>query len=287
MDVSGSELLFGSGEEIAQRIRKEIKRELGITVSVGVSFNKVFAKLGSDLKKPDAVTVISRENFKEKIWGLAVENLLFVGKSTAKKLSDNGVFTIGDLTLLSDTSINRLLGKNGVSLKKYALGEDDAPVVPWGEDDIPKSIGRSITPRSDIKTREQVWKIYLELAEDISHQLRKKGLYAGGITVHTRTTSLAVKETSRSFSGGINSALLIAQKGIELFDECYKWNLPLRSVGLRVINLKDDSIAIQQDMFGESLSSEKIEKIEESIESVRKKFGTDSIKRGRIIEKGE
>lgn len=284
LDVTGSALLFGSGEEIAERIRKEIKRELGITVSIGVSFNKVFAKLGSDMKKPDGITVISKENFKEKVWCLPVEDLLFVGKKTAKKLNESGVFTIGDLTLCSDSSLTRMLGKNGMSLKQYALGEDNSPVLTPTEDDMPKSVGRSVTPDRDITDRETVWKIYLELAEDISRQLRKKGLYAGGITVHTRTTTLSVKETTRSFSGGINSALLIAQRGIELFDECYKWNTPLRSVGLRAVNLRDSSSAIQQDLFGESSTEEKIEKIEDSIQSVRDKFGLDSIKRGRIVK---
>lgn len=284
LDVTGSALLFGSGEEIAEKIRKSIKRELGITVSVGVSFNKVFAKLGSDMKKPDGITVISRENYKQKVWCLPVGDLLFVGKKTAKKLNESGIFTIGDLTLCSDSYITRLLGKNGASLKQYALGEDNSPVLTPTEDDMPKSIGRSVTPDRNITDRETVWKIYLELAEDISRQLREKGLYAGGITVHTRTTSLSVKETTRSFSGGINSALLIAQKGIELFDECYKWNMPLRSVGLRAVNLRDSSSAVQQDMFGERQTEEKIEKIEDSIQSVREKFGMGSIKRGRIVK---
>ena len=284
LDVTGSALLFGSGEEIAERIRRQIKTELGITVSIGVSFNKIFAKLGSDMKKPDGITVISRGNFKDKVWCLPVEDLLFVGSKTAKKLNDSGIFTIGDLTICSDSYITRLLGKNGTSLKQYALGEDDSPVSPPTESDIPKSIGRSVTPDSDITDRETVWKIYLELAEDISRGLREKGLYAGGITVHTRTTALSVKETTRSFSGGINSALLIAQKGIELFDECYKWNMPLRSVGLRAVNLRDSSSAVQQDMFGESYAEEKIEKIEDSIQSVRDKFGMSSIKRGRIVK---
>ena len=287
LDVTGSRLLFGSGMDIAERIRKEIKRELGITVSIGVSFNKVFAKLGSDMKKPDGITEISKENFKEKVWPLPVGDLLFVGKSTAKRLNEGGIFTIGDLTLCGDSTLKRMLGKSGISLKQYALGEDNSPVLPPTENDIPKSIGRSVTPNKDIVNREEVWKIFLELSEDISRQLRKKGLFAGGITVHTRTTTLTVKETSHSFSGGINSSLLLAQKGIELFDECYKWNLPLRSVGLRAINLRDDNFAVQQDLFGESTKEQKIEIIEDSIQRVKDRFGTQAIKRGRIIKKGE
>ncbi|MBO4693009.1 MAG: DNA polymerase IV [Clostridia bacterium] len=283
LDVTGSTLLFGTGEQIANEIRKTVKRELGITISVGVSFNKIFAKLGSDMKKPDAVTVISKENFKEKVWCLPVGDLLFVGKRTTEKLKENGIFKIGDITLCEDGMLTRIFGKNGLLLKKYALGLDDSPVTPEDKEYKPKSIGRSTTPDHDIKERGEVWRIYLELAEEISDELRKKGLYATGIQVHTRDTSLKIKEVSHTTDMPVNSALLIARYGMELFDKTYKWNLPLRSVGIRAINLKDDNCAVQEDLFGESDKNEKIEKIEDSIYSVRDKFGKKSIKRGRNI----
>ena len=284
LDVTGSVMLFGSGEEIAHKIRRDIKRELDITVSVGVSFNKVFAKLGSDLKKPDAVTVISRENFKEKVWGLEIGALLFAGKSTVTRLNSSGVYTIGDLTLCPDSMLNRLLGKNGVELKRYALGLDSTPVVTPKSTDKPKSVGRTVTPPKDIKTNDEVWKIFLELAEDISSQLKTKNVFAGGITVHTRDTCLSTKETSRSFSGGTNSALILAKKAFSLFCETYTWDLPLRSVGFRAISLRDDTCAVQTDLFGTSEIEEKEELIESSIDKVREKFGADSIRRATVIE---
>ena len=284
LDVTGSVMLFGSGEEIAHKIRRDIKRELDITVSVGVSFNKVFAKLGSDLKKPDAVTVISRENFKEKVWGLEIGALLFAGKSTVTRLNSSGVYTIGDLTLCPDSMLNRLLGKNGVELKRYALGLDSTPVVTPKSTDKPKSVGRTVTPPRDIKTNDEVWKIFLELAEDISSQLKTKNVFAGGITVHTRDTCLSTKETSRSFSGGTNSALILAKKAFSLFCETYTWDLPLRSVGFRAISLRDDTCAVQTDLFGNSEIEEKEELIESSIDKVREKFGADSIRRATVIE---
>lgn len=283
LDVTGSTLLFGTGEQIADNIRKTVKKELGITISVGVSFNKIFAKLGSDMKKPDAVTVISKENFKEKVWGLPAGDLLFIGKRTSDKLKENGIFTIGDITLCEDSMLTRIFGKNGLLLKKYALGLDDSPVTPDYEEYKPKSVGRSTTPDHDICNRDEVWRIYLELAEEISDELRKKSLYATGIQVHTRDTALKVKETSHSIEAPVNSALLIARHGMELFDKTYKWNLPLRSVGLRAINLKGESVAVQADLFGEVNEDEKIEKIENSIYTVRDKFGKKSIKRGRNI----
>ncbi|MCQ2441104.1 MAG: DNA polymerase IV [Clostridia bacterium] len=283
LDVTDSTFLFGSGEEIANKIRSVVKRELGITISVGVSFNKIFAKLGSDMKKPDAVTVISRENFKDKVWNLPAEDLLFVGKSTAEKLRANGIFTVGDITRCDTAVLERLLGKNGQALKMSALGEDNSPVTPISEDDKPKSVGRSVTPNHDITTSDEVWRIFLSLAEDISRQLRYKGLYACGIQLHTRNTALKVKETAHTFSVPVNSAMMLAKKAMELFKSVYKWDIPLRSVGFRAINLKDGSCAIQQDIFGDTEVAKKQEDIENSIQTVREKFGFESVKRGRII----
>ena len=288
LDVTGSNLLFGTGEEIAHRIRKEIKAELGITVSVGVSFNKVFAKLGSDMKKPDAVTVISRENYKEKVWPLPIGDLLFAGKSTVKRLRDCGIITVGDIVNCDTKMLERTLGKNGVSLKLYAEGKDDSHVKSMFEETIPKSIGRSVTPKSDIVNREQVWKIYLTLSEDIASNLRKYGLFAGGLTVHTRTNALAVKETSKALKSPLNTAYEIAICGMKLFDECYHFDMPLRSVGLRAINLKKQGeFASQQDLFGETDNTDRAQTIENCFEKVRKKFGADSLKRATTVEKEE
>ncbi|MDO4608708.1 MAG: DNA polymerase IV [Clostridia bacterium] len=285
LDVTGSTLLFGSGEQIADRIRRDIKRELGITISVGVSFNKVFAKLGSDMKKPDAVTVISRENYKEKVWCLPVTDLLFVGKSTAGKLAQNGIFTVGDVTKCDDNMLTRLLGKNGAQLKQYALGEDNSPVTPPSENDTPKSIGRTITPPKDITTGDEVWKIYIGIAEEISEILHQKGLFAATIQVHTRDTALKTKEYSYTMPCPLNTSILIAREAMKLFRKSYNWQLPLRSVGFRVTNLKSDNVAFQQDLFGTDDQNHRQEIIEDSILNVRKKFGTDSLTRATIYEK--
>lgn len=283
LDVTGSTLLFGSGEEIAEKIRKDIKRELGITISVGVSFNKIFAKLGSDMKKPDAITVIDKDNFKSKVWPLPASDLLFVGKRTAQKLTENGIFTIGDITLCDDGMLNRLFGKNGSLLKQYASGLDNSPVTPFDKNYKPKSVGRSTTPDHDIKSREEVWQILLTLAEEVSDELRRTGLYAHGVQIHTRDTALKVKETSHATDSPVNSALLIAKYGMELFDKSYNWALPLRSVGIRAINLNSGG-AVQEDLFGKTEKQEKIEKIENSVFAVRDRFGKKSIKRGSILD---
>lgn len=285
LDVTGSTMLFGSEIEIAHKIKREIKEKLGITVSVGVSFNKIFAKLGSDMKKPDAVTVISRENFKEKVWPLPINDLLFVGKSTAEKLNKSGIFTIGDVSLLTKESLKKLLGKNGEMLYSYALGEDKSPVVTPTKNDKPKSIGRSVTPPQDINNNEDVWKIFLNIAEDIARQLNRHELYAATVQVHTRTSTLLVKEFSHTLSKPTNISIQIAKTGMELFKQNYQWSISLRSVGLRVTNLKDNNFAEQLDLFqNDSTPDKKDEIIENSLNTVRQKFGNKSIKRAAVIE---
>ena len=279
LDVTGSRLLFGSGEEIADKIRREIKQKLGITVSVGVSFNKVFAKLGSDMKKPDGITVISRENFREKIWRLPISDLLFVGRKTTDRLRSCGICTIGDAAVCSDEMLERLLGKNGLELKRYALGEDNSPVSRQHEKATPKSIGRSVTRQQDFKTPDEIWGMFLSLAREISDSLREQGLYAGGVQVHIRNAALSVKEFSRSYPDSVNGAKIIAERGMELLNEHFGFTEPLRSVGLRAINLRGYQTAIQEDIFGDSEKQETEEKIESSIYELRKKFGSASITR--------
>lgn len=283
LDVTGSTLLFGSGEEIAHKIRRDIKRELGITISVGVSFNKVFAKLGSDLKKPDAVTVITRENFKQMLWGLPISDLLFVGKNTAQKLNSIGIKTIGDITLCDEQTLKRLLGKNGVDIKRHALGEDNSPVVSVTADSKPKSVGKSVTCGKDFTNNDEVWRAFLEFAETISDTLRRHKLYASGVQVHIRTSSLVVREFSLTYKTSTNSALTLAKRGFELFCKNYNFAEPLRSVGLRAIGLKDDMTAVQQDIFGDSEQEIENQRVEDSVYKVRQKFGNSSIKRGRIV----
>jgi len=283
LDVTGSTLIFGSGEQIAEKIRNDIKKELGITVSIGVSFNKVFAKLGSDMKKPDAVTVISRENYKEKIWPLSIENMLFVGRKTCEKLKNIGINTIGDITYCDEATLKRLLGKNGVELKRFSLGEDNSPVLTPTESDKPKSIGKSITCSKDFYTNEEVWRAMLKFSQYICDILHQKGLYAAGVQVHIRTASLKVKEFSHTFLDSTSSTLNLAKKGYELFCKNYTFGEPLRSVGLRAINLKSEKTAIQQDIFGNEVAQNEQELLEDSLYEVRKKFGKSSIKRATVV----
>ncbi len=283
LDVTGSRLLFGDGNHIAERIRNDIKHELGITVSIGVSFNKVFAKLGSDMKKPDAVTVISLENFKKTVWELPISVLLFAGKKTTQKLNSVGIFTVGDAAHCSDATLFHLLGKNGSVLKQYALGKDNAPIITPTDADKPKSVSRSVTGGKDFTDTDSVWRIFLELAQSISDTLRLHELYASGVGIHIRTASLSVKEFSKTYPTATNSAILIAKRGMELFRKSVAAKEPLRSVGISAIHLKGNGIAIQQDLFGNYEMQAEQEKIEEYLYALRRRFGSHSIVRGSTM----
>ncbi len=285
LDVTGSTVLFGSGEEIAERIRKDVKTELGITVSIGVSFNKIFAKFGSDYKKPDAITVISRKNYKDIVWSLPIETLLFAGKKTSEKLKLYGVRQIYDLTLCEDEALKRILGKNGVLLKQYALGNDISPVITPTENDKPKSIGKSTTKGKDFQSNDEVWKEFLRFSQYICDILHQKKLFTAGVQVHIRTASLVTKEFSETFKTPTNSSLIFAKRGFELFLKNYSFGEPLRSIGLRAINLKNDKNAFQIDIFGDSEIFDFEEKIEDSIYNLKQKFGEESIKRATTIKK--
>lgn len=287
LDVTGSTLLFGSGEEIANKIRQDIKRELGITVSVGVSFNKVFAKLGSDMKKPDAITVIPPDSFREMIYDIPVCDLLFAGRKTGEKLNSMGVFSIGDLTLISDETLRRALGVNGLHLKACALGLDSSPVADMNAHTPPKSIGKSVTEGEDFKNNDEVWQTLLSLSEEVSEKLKRERMYAGGVQVHIRDANLTTREPARALKTPTDSALLIAEQAMDIFSENYYWETPLRSIGVRAINLKKECGAEQIDIFTDSHLAEKREIIENSIHTIRERFGKNSVKRGTTVSKKE
>ncbi len=281
LDVTGSRLLFGDGEEIANTLREQIKREIGVTISVGVSFNKVFAKLGSDLKKPDAVTVISRENYKEKIWPLPANTLLGVGKSTQVQLNSLGIFTIGDIVSAGVDVLIKRFGKMGAVPYGYASGNDTSAVE--AEQKTPKSVGRTTTCKSDLMSSADAWPVIVTLSEDISATLRKHGLYCNTIQAHIRTNDLNTKEFQAPLSAPTQSSMVMAKKCMEIIDNNFSFSVPLRSVGLRAINLSDGMNAYQTDIFCDLDYEKKLEKIENKIFEIRKKYGSESILRGTTV----
>lgn len=194
LDISGTEKIFGSPEKVANEIRETMKFELGLTISVGVSFNKIFAKLGSDMKKPDAVTVIAKDTFREQIWKLPAADLLGVGRATQRVLDSYYIRTIGDLANTDPEFLRQRLGKNGVALWNYANGNDLTLVAKKDFVSPIKSVGHGITTVADLEKPEQVWPVFLELTQDIGHKLRVHGLSAEGVAIHIRDNTLDTRQ---------------------------------------------------------------------------------------------
>ncbi len=284
VDISNPGVDFKKGEEIAHTIRKTVKNETGLTVSVGVSFSKVFAKLGSDMKKPDAVTVITENDVESTVWKLGCGELLMVGRSTLKSLNSMGIFTIGDLATADTGALKNKLGKNGVSLKKMALGEGDATVTPFHSHQKPKSISNSATASRDLKNNDEVFAAILNFSEMICERLRKESLLAKGVAVHIRTFDLEGREFQAPLKSPTDISYILAKAAMELFLENYKFEKPLRAVGVRAINLIDQNLkGAQLSFFGESDFEITQNKIETEIENIREKYGRNSIKRATLL----
>ena len=277
LDVTASQVLYGSGKEIADQIRCRMKNELGLTVSIGISFNKIFAKLGSDMKKPDAITSIEESEWKQKVWPLRVSELLFCGRSTTKKLEQVGIYTIGDLAEMDHDYVNQLLGKNGLMLWSYANGLDDSPVMEKDFVSPMKSVGHGITCTADLKTEEEVWKVILELCQDIGHRLRIHGLKAQGVQIAIRSQELFTRQYQGQLSLPTIVPLEIAKLARELFQRNYDWKEPVRSVTVRAINLVSAKEPEQICLFSDPIRLEKEEKLFLAIEEIRRRFGKRAI----------
>lgn len=277
LDVSGSSAMYGTGSEIAEKIRQTTKSELGLTVSIGVSYNKIFAKLGSDMKKPDAVTEVTEDSFKEQVWPLPVSDLFFVGRATTKKLSRYGVCTIGDLAALSPEFLQKLFGKNGLVLWTYANGLDTSPVMNHDFVMPIKSIGHGITCTSDLKSEEDVWHVFLELSQDIGHKLRTHGVKANGVQIFVKDNDLSAKQYQGKLSYATSSPTEIAMRARKLFDDNYSWELPVRALTVRAIDLREENEAEQLDMLNDISKLERSEKLFDCVEDIRRRFGKRAV----------
>lgn len=287
LDVTASSLM-GSGKEIAERIRAEVKNELGITVSIGVSFNKVFAKLGSDYKKPDAITVISRENFKSIVYPLPVENLLFVGRRTAESLRVLAIYTIGDLAAASHELLVLKLGKAGGMLSAYARGEDSDPVEASSENDA-KSIGNGYTFRHDIVKPDECRAAIAHLSEIIGTKLRERGLNCATVQLSVKDEFLRTIQRNAPQDPPTDIADEIAATAFKILRREWNSDKPIRMITVTATNLvKRETVTEQLDFFGETLEQDekrkKRGKREVAVEEIRKKFGSDAIIRASVID---
>lgn len=284
LDVTQSLQLFGSAEKIANEIRNRIYEELGVTASIGVSFNKIFAKLGSDLKKPNATTIISEENFKSVIWNLPASELIYVGNSTIKKLHKLSIFTIGDLANSSCKLLESNLGKWGQTLWTFANGYDDSPVSASDSPSIIKSIGNSITTPRDLVSNDDVKILLYVLSESVAERLRKCGLVGNTVQIQLKNNLLESISRQGSIGTYTCSSEFISKKAYELFSNNWSWNSTIRSVGVRITNLSSDNGFTQLSFLQEENRKHKLETLERSIDILRERFGHYSIQRAIMLK---
>ena len=279
LDVTGSLSLFGDGKTIADTIRRRMKKELGLTVSVGVSFNKVFAKLGSDMKKPDATTVISSDDFREKIWGLPASDMLFIGKKTYGQLARYGLRTIGDVARTDPYLLKCLFGKNGLAIYENANGRDLSPVSLHGSSPPPKSIGNSTTPPRDLVSDDDVDIILYQLCENVSMRMRREGVVCQTVQLSVRYSDLHTVERQMKPDYPNRTARSLYRTARALIKKHRLLGEPIRSLGVRgtdLIRSDTEQLSFSPDI----MEIQKAETLEGVVDDLRERYGKPSLRRG-------
>lgn len=282
-DVTGSLGLFDTGYDIAEEIRQRVKDELGVTVSIGVSFNKIFAKLGSDLKKPDAITMIPADNFQNIVWPLPAGDLLYVGKATERKLRKLGIITIGGIANCPLDVLTQLLGKWGEVLWLFANGKDSSPVRKIDESAAVKSIGNGTTCPRDLTTEEDIKLVFMVLAESVAARLRDYGLKCTGVQIMVRDSKLYYMTRQSKLLKPTNLSDDILNKAMELFNNNYDWWRPVRALGLSGINLITEHSGIELSLFEDPEKDVQKENLARVVDGLRKRFGHDAVLRAAAL----
>ncbi len=283
LDVTASIKLFGDGKAIADTIRQTVREELGLTLSAGVSFNKIFAKLGSDYKKPDATTVITRDNFRDILWPLPVARMLFVGKATAVKLNENGIKTIGDLAQAAKPLLTALLGKQGEILWRYANGLDEAPVTRFGTRDPAKSIGHSITFRRDLRNAEDIDTAITALADAVAGRLRRHHVKAGGLKVDIKDPALKVISRQKTLLRPTDLTGELRQAALALLGETWQPGAPIRMLTLTAMQLTEGEEEQLSLFTPTQAKTRQSADVDAAVDSIRARFGQEAITFGGLI----
>ena len=285
LDVTGSLHLFGGdARALADRIRAAVKAETGLTVSVGVSFNKVFAKLGSDLKKPDATTVIPPEGWRDIVWPLPVGDMLFAGRSTQRVLGQYGIETIGQLAACPEAMAEQLLGKMGGQLWRYANGLDNSPVRPGHQHEPVKSVGNGTTFPADLVRWEQIRQGLAPLCDSVATRLRRQRLYAGGVSVTLKGADFKTVSRQTRLDEPTHLMRDIWETAQTLARQIWKAPTPIRAMTVTALYVTEDGQAYRQlDLLGQSSAarSEKQEKLESAVDAIREKYGSGAITFGQ------
>ncbi len=284
LDVAASAKLFGDPVSIADTIRKTVREELGLTVSIGVSFNKIFAKFGSDYKKPDATTLISRENYKEIIFPQPVSALLYVGRHTAEALRKLGIRTVGELAAADEKILISRFGKHGQQIYRAANGLGDADVAFFGDEPDAKSIGNSVTYRRDLRGLEDFKAAILDLSETVSARLIKEGFKCTNVSVSIKDTRLRTITRQSCTDAPTDLSAEIFDTAMRIIKSEWDFGERVRMFGVTCGGLvAADSTPEQMSVFGEENSSrQKLEKIQRAVENVRSKFGRSSLRPANI-----
>ncbi len=283
LDITANNKGLRYGYKMASEIKKRIKSEIGLTVSIGVSYNKVFAKLGSDYKKPDAITVVSKNNYKNIIYNMSAQELLYVGKATKNKLNIAGCYTIKDLAYMPDDLLAKLFGKNGQLIKKFANGLDDSPVIDFCETIPIKSIGNSTTAYKDLEKSDDVKIVILSLCESVAARLRRHKMLGNLIQISLRDNELkTIERQSKVSPTNITTEIFNAAYYLYLKN---KPNKPLRSIGVKAGMLTaSDSAAIKNMNHNHAVDFNSLILLENNIDLLRNRFGYFSVCRAIMLE---
>ena len=284
LDVTASRNLFGDGAAIADLLRRRVREELGITISVGVSWNKTFAKMGSDYKKPDATTVITRENVSQILYPLPVTDLIFVGKSSGQVLARHGIHTIGDLAACSMTEAEAWLGKGGKGLWLAARGLDDSPVRCYGEHEAVKSVGNGMTYPQDLVGREACIAGLTPLCESVGARLRAQHLKCRTITLQIKDPQLKVISRQKPVDPPTNLTRYLLREVIQLLESAWPEGAPVRLFTVTAGSLMDESAPVTAQLsFLEEAPREdpRQRRLEQALDGLRNRFGQDAIATAR------
>ena len=289
LDVTGSMHLFGTGEQIADELRRRMREEVGLTISVGVSFNRAFAKLGSDYKKPDATTVFSPENYKEKVWPLPVNTLLYVGKRAAGRLSHLGVHTIGDLAACDPAFVHSVFGKMGDTLLRYARGEDDEPVRSFYAEREVKSVGNSMTFAHNLVGEEACRLGLTALCDNVSRRLRARGLVCQTVQLGIRDPDFHNRSRQVTLDRPTNSTRTLIETTTALLRANWQMDKPVRLLSVTAAGLLPEEQSCEQLSLFESADAlaqrERQRKLDQTVDALRQRFGDQSVIFAHSVQK--
>ena len=289
LDVTGSMHLFGTGEQIADELRRRMREEIGLTISVGVSFNRAFAKLGSDYKKPDATTVFSRENYRQTVWPLPVNTLLYVGKRAADRLAQLGVHTVGDLAACNAAFVRNIFGKMGDTLLRYARGQDDEPVRSFYDEREVKSVGNSMTFSHNLVGEDECRLGLTALCDNVGRRLRRRGLMCQTVQLGIRDPAFRNRSRQITLARPTNATRTLIDTTMALLRSHWQMDKPVRLLSVTAANLVPESQSCEQlslfDTADAAQQRARQHRLDQTVDALRQRFGDQSVMLAHSVKK--